>query len=782
MAHRIWIRSYHRDGEWVDGYWRKIDDVAKAVKKLNTTDRAAVQLPDGVEITKASQTRGGGYIITGGQEGSAPEHVNTYNAHEAARTALQRSARSTHPRSLGGARSFQTHVQAAKADRAKARRETKTTTKPRRRGAEPKKKTFTVEFRGETYTRKSEADYGWASYRPFSGNLKARSGVRWHTTEAAARRSAGPYGEVKRAEIQGREQPTQSFTVHLVPREGAFAVEPMSIQVQGRDQKDAESRALDEFGEDYQIRPKAEPPSPPRDPQSVLTEQMLKLHEGESITLPNGTQVKKRSLRSKLSFDINSKAVPQNVVGKFQSYPREVARMAQSRDQAVRKTSTPVPKPTPPRGKPTPDPDPPPTPPGGTTQDDLAKAKRKFRKLRRETTKLEDTLNRHALTAGQQATLEKKLTLKRSQLETQERIVKNLEETGGKPEPRNEPGGRKRHMAPEPKASTSSFTMLKADADALLSQVDQRGFRPDNDDDQARAWDSVKSKLQLATGKPGDKVKLKLTNDENRALVLMAEHGEDYYRNQVNKDPRADNVNSHLRNMNALSDVKKRARRKVPRAGGGKFDALVRTDFRPDKQSNVREQLNQLLNVHSLPTGVHRIDIGRLDPREYPTYNGVYLGGFGSSGRIQLRENAGPLTLWHEVGHYLDYQKMKQQFSYKPASESVRGETIAKSMKKLMDTIEETAGIQRIRRQSYGPSGRGRPSKHQRYLLQKREQFARAYAQYIATKTQNAHALQEIERRSHSMYSADHWKRDDFQPVVEAFDKLMKELGWIQYQ
>lgn len=115
---RIWIRGYGREGNWVDGHWRKTGDLTKAIQQLVKTDNAAVQLPDGVEVTRAAQHQGG-YVVTGGAD-SSPEFVDSPK--DAAVRALNRSARNTNPRSLGGERKFNTYTAAAKVERAKERR------------------------------------------------------------------------------------------------------------------------------------------------------------------------------------------------------------------------------------------------------------------------------------------------------------------------------------------------------------------------------------------------------------------------------------------------------------------------------------------------------------------------------------------------------------------------------------------------------------------------------------------------------------------------------------
>lgn len=70
------------------------------------------------------------------------------------------------------------------------------------------------------------------------------------------------------------------------------------------------------------------------------------------------------------------------------------------------------------------------------------------------------------------------------------------------------------------------------------------------------------------------------------------------------------------------------------------------------------------------------------------------------------------------------------------------------------------------------------------YLLQPPEVFARAYAQYITLRSAHPALQQQLQRIRGATLSGQvyhsQWSDDDFAPIAEAFDLLMRGRGWIQ--
>lgn len=69
------------------------------------------------------------------------------------------------------------------------------------------------------------------------------------------------------------------------------------------------------------------------------------------------------------------------------------------------------------------------------------------------------------------------------------------------------------------------------------------------------------------------------------------------------------------------------------------------------------------------------------------------------------------------------------------------------------------------------------------YALKTEEAWARAYAQYIATKSGNAAMLAELNAARNRIvdgrYFATQWADEDFEPIMDAIDELFQSQGWI---
>lgn len=142
----------------------------------------------------------------------------------------------------------------------------------------------------------------------------------------------------------------------------------------------------------------------------------------------------------------------------------------------------------------------------------------------------------------------------------------------------------------------------------------------------------------------------------------------------------------------------------------------------------------------------------------------------GTSKEIRL-SNIGrhpELTLAHEVGHYLDHQGM-------PGTGFTSSATSFEPMKKLMGAIDGSKTIQELKKLP--------PNRYRTYYLDKNEEFARAYSQYILYKTGDPKLrkqLNEILESGNTLYQLSQWSDDDFVPIAQAMDDLFGELGWIQ--
>jgi hypothetical protein len=144
------------------------------------------------------------------------------------------------------------------------------------------------------------------------------------------------------------------------------------------------------------------------------------------------------------------------------------------------------------------------------------------------------------------------------------------------------------------------------------------------------------------------------------------------------------------------------------------------------------------------------------------------------------------LAVVHEVGHFLDQQALGDGRRF--GSESGR-------VPELMDRIDATVAVHRLRelrsrRQVLihtHPHRRERFTLDQaliRYLLEPRELFARAYAQYVAVRSGDLRFLTQLHevRRDLIVGMVYHqqWDQTDFLPVLEAFDQTLRWRRWIE--
>lgn len=126
------------------------------------------------------------------------------------------------------------------------------------------------------------------------------------------------------------------------------------------------------------------------------------------------------------------------------------------------------------------------------------------------------------------------------------------------------------------------------------------------------------------------------------------------------------------------------------------------------------------------------------------------------------------LTLAHEIGHYLDHKGLPG----KGFTSSSKG---FEPMDKVMTAIDQSKSIQGLKSLP--------PGKNRNYYLDKNEEFARAYSQYILYKTGDAKLrkqLNEILQSNSKMYQMSQWADDDFVPIAQAMDDLFGEMGWIK--
>lgn len=170
------------------------------------------------------------------------------------------------------------------------------------------------------------------------------------------------------------------------------------------------------------------------------------------------------------------------------------------------------------------------------------------------------------------------------------------------------------------------------------------------------------------------------------------------------------------------------------------------------------------------------------------------LGGYsfthgGTASDIELSKHGShpELTMAHEVGHFLDHHGIGKPGTFATTDKYGQDPYMARVMASIRGTAAH-AQLDGWRGQveTIWPDATGAPARygistaHTAYLLRDEELWARAYAQYIATKSGDATMRTQLEsiRGELSPYAARQWADDDFEPVLAAMDSLMENRGW----
>jgi hypothetical protein len=135
----------------------------------------------------------------------------------------------------------------------------------------------------------------------------------------------------------------------------------------------------------------------------------------------------------------------------------------------------------------------------------------------------------------------------------------------------------------------------------------------------------------------------------------------------------------------------------------------------------------------------------------------------------------------HEIGHLLDFAIGRTAYG---------SQSNHLLLRQWRDAVENTATIQRLRALDGQKTmiWRGQEElidqEEITYLLNPTEMFARTYAEFIASVSNDLRIKSEIgERVSHSLRKRQYprqWNNDEFEPIALAFKQLFARLGWVR--
>ena len=128
---------------------------------------------------------------------------------------------------------------------------------------------------------------------------------------------------------------------------------------------------------------------------------------------------------------------------------------------------------------------------------------------------------------------------------------------------------------------------------------------------------------------------------------------------------------------------------------------------------------------------------------------------------VRVKDDHPGLTLVHEMGHFLDFAGLgNNNFA------TVRPDGL---MKDFLDLAKSSAAFKGIPNHKNG-----------RYYKKNVEVFARAYAQWIATKSGNKTLMSELDGIRNGVAPWRQWSDEDFAPISKALDLIFEEKEWLR--
>lgn len=132
------------------------------------------------------------------------------------------------------------------------------------------------------------------------------------------------------------------------------------------------------------------------------------------------------------------------------------------------------------------------------------------------------------------------------------------------------------------------------------------------------------------------------------------------------------------------------------------------------------------------------------------------------------------LTAAHEIGHFIDHQALWDIGSYA----SVKSPRLA-AWREAVDASAATTALKTALLTHVNSD----VTKKASYYLSAWEQWARSYAQWVATRSNNTTMINQVKKitmHDHPAYSASQWDDADFEPIAAAIDEIFTNLGWLK--
>jgi len=184
--------------------------------------------------------------------------------------------------------------------------------------------------------------------------------------------------------------------------------------------------------------------------------------------------------------------------------------------------------------------------------------------------------------------------------------------------------------------------------------------------------------------------------------------------------------------------------------------------------------------IHRLPR-VSKIDLIQVNATNFDGEFEYYKMGRGIRIKISSNTVNKELALLHEIGHFID----NQAIGVKGVNES---EVRDGELRGVLEAFKETDTIKKLLKMQktgkFDLMGKMRKLTDKQkcsieYLLHPREQWARAYGQYIALKSADKFLLEQLnwEINANEIIPTQ-WKKNDFKNVIFAIDNLLINQKW----
>lgn len=206
------------------------------------------------------------------------------------------------------------------------------------------------------------------------------------------------------------------------------------------------------------------------------------------------------------------------------------------------------------------------------------------------------------------------------------------------------------------------------------------------------------------------------------------------------------------------------------------------------KKGNLAAVGQKVLNIISALHGDGNLPLIEVKQNTSKTANGTYHWHFGPLRPGMIKISSGgdhpELTLAHEIGHFLDHQGIGNPRNMETTDGTLFADFFkatqeSEAINRLRDQL--TQGYYEYHREGGKVVTQAVNHEYLRYLLTKQETWARAYAQWVAHRSQDPvliEQLRKLRENEHPGSANSQWADDDFEPIAKTIDTLMEKLEW----